>query len=121
MIISDEPEMIFGDDVDPKEEMREAERAASDREQKRQEDKLKEKLKVTRPCYGKDEDSLMEEDDLMYDPPQPDKKIKTSVKNSVGGGAPAQSETKNSVTFPSSMWPPGMTKDQVSSVLMNIV
>ena len=112
MTFSDDEEIVFGDDIDPEAEMAAAEDAASDRALKQQEEALRIKLKSKK--RPQEELSSDEDDSSTYEPPKQQKKQKSSGRASGSGLSRGIPEPKNSETFPSSMWPAGMTAQQVN-------
>ena len=109
--------MIMGDDIDPEEEMAAVEGAASDRALKEQEEALRNRLNSRKHGQGKEESSSGDEETSSYEPPKQAKKQKSMGRTSGTSFAKGTPEPKNSVTFPSSMWPPGMSAQQVSKIL----
>ena len=105
--------MILGDDVDPEAEMAAAEEAANERLLKQQEDALKNKLSKRKRGQEKEVTTSDDEEDSVYEPPKQAKRPKVGGKASGSGATKGTPEPKNSETFPSSMWPAGMTAQQV--------
>ena len=64
-------------------------------------------------------DDSDEEDSSTYEPPKQQKKHKSSGKSSGSGLSRGVPEPKNSETFPSSMWPAGMTAQQVNKKFLS--
>ena len=79
---------------------------------KQQEEALRNKLKSKKRVQ--EELSSDEDDASSYEPPKQSKKQKTSGRASGSGFSKGVPEPKNSETFPSSMWPAGMTAQQVN-------
>ena len=91
--------------------------AASDRAMKQQEEALRNKLKSRK--RPQEELSSDEEDSSTYEPPKQQKKHKSSGKPSGSVLSRGVPEPKNSETFPSSMWPAGMTAQQVKIKILS--
>ena len=113
IIFSDDEEIILGDEVDPEAEMAAAEDAANERAQKQHEEALRNKLKANKRGKEKEATTSDDEEASCYEPPRHAKKQKTSVRSSGVGATKGTPEPKNSETFPSSMWPAGMSAQQV--------
>ena len=110
---SDEEEIILGDDVDPEAEMAAAEEAANDRSLKQHEEALKNKLKSRKRGQEKEVTTSDDEESSSYEPPKQAKRQKTGGRTPGGSSTKGTPEPKNSETFPRSMWPAGMTAQQV--------
>ena len=91
-----------------------AEDAANERALKQQEEALRNKLKSRKRGKEKEVATSDDEEVSSYEPPKPAKKQKTSGRTSGGGFTKETPEPKNSETFPRSMWPAGMSAQQVN-------
>ena len=96
-----------------------AEDAANERAQKQHEEALRNKLKANKRGREKEVTTSDDEDASSYEPPKHAKKQKTSVRIPGGGATKGTPEPKNSETFPRSMWPAGMSAQQVNKKLFN--
>ena len=94
-----------------------AEDAANERAQKQHEEALRNKLKANKRGREKEVTTSDDEEASSYEPPRPAKKQKTFVRTSGAGATKGTPEPKNSETFPRSMWPAGMSVQQVNKNL----